>query len=236
MNMQITNEDMTILEKMHNVVSKETRERLPLLRGIEKHRLLEATRKVDEVTNKIEVRNITELNHLVYAGAVVVMEMLGFNNRKSTGMEPWWKRRMEAQVKQLKKALGHINTLIERKNVKKKHKDGLERRYKLKQMGLPVKREETKKRIKAKNNKIKKYQSRINQYQQNLTFKNNQGKFYRELNSGGRNYETTDVPDKKEAQEFGESIWGERKEHRKDVKWLKNFNRYFEYKEEQEEV
>ena len=40
MNMQIMIEDMTILEKMRNVLSKETRERLPPLRGIEKHRLL----------------------------------------------------------------------------------------------------------------------------------------------------------------------------------------------------
>ena len=39
MNMQMMNEDMTILEKMHNVLSKERRERLPPLRGIEKHRL-----------------------------------------------------------------------------------------------------------------------------------------------------------------------------------------------------
>ena len=35
MNMQITNKDMTILEKMRNVLSKETRKRLPTLRGIE---------------------------------------------------------------------------------------------------------------------------------------------------------------------------------------------------------
>ena len=40
--------------------------------GIEKHRLLSATRKVDEVMNKIEVGNITELNDLVYAGVAVV--------------------------------------------------------------------------------------------------------------------------------------------------------------------
>ena len=66
-NMQITNEDMIILENM----------------------------------NKTEVGNITELHDLVYAEAVVVMEMLGVKDRKSTGMEPWWKRRMEAQVKQL---------------------------------------------------------------------------------------------------------------------------------------
>ena len=39
----------------------------------------------------------------------------------------------------------------------KKHKDGLERRHKMKQRGLPVTREEIKERIKANNNKIKRY-------------------------------------------------------------------------------
>ena len=71
---------MTILEKMHNVLSKETRERWPPLTGIEKYRLLEATRKADEVMNKIQVGNITKLNDLVYASAVVITEMLGAKN------------------------------------------------------------------------------------------------------------------------------------------------------------
>ena len=155
------------------------------------------------------------MNDLLYAGAVVVTKMLRVKKRKETGMEPWWKRGMKTQVKQLKKDLGHINTLIEKKNIK--NKDGLEKRYKLKRRRLPVTREEVQERIKAKNNKIKRYQSRINQYQQNRTFKNNQGKFYRELNSGGRNYGTAEVPDKKETQEFLENICGERKEHRKDA-------------------
>ena len=88
--------------------------------------------------------------------------MLEVKNRKSTGTEPWWKRRMEVQVKQLNKDLGHINTLTERKNIKKKHKDEMERRYKFKRRGLPVTREQFKEIIKAKNNKIKIYQSRIN--------------------------------------------------------------------------
>ena len=63
----------------------------------------------------------------------------------------------------------------------------------MKQRGLTATREEIKERIKAKNNKIKRYQSRINQYEQNHTFKNNQRKFYRALNSGGRNYEMTEI-------------------------------------------
>ena len=143
--MQITNEGMTTPEKMSNVLSKEARERL---RGIKKYTLLGASRKLDEVMNKVEVGNITELNDLVYAGPKVVTEMLGVKNTKSAGMEQWWKRRMEAQVKQLNKDLGHI---------KKNNKDGLERRYKMKQRELPVTREEIKGRIKAKNNKIKRH-------------------------------------------------------------------------------
>ena len=55
------------------------------------------------------------------------------------------KKKIEAQVKQLNKDLRHINTLIERKNIKKKHKHGQERRYKLKRRGLPVTREELRK-------------------------------------------------------------------------------------------
>ena len=81
---------------------------------------------------KIKVGNITKLNDLVYNDAVEVTEMSRVKNRKSTGMEPWWKRRMEAYVKYLNTDLRHINTLIERKNIKKKHNDGLEGRYKMK--------------------------------------------------------------------------------------------------------
>ena len=47
----------------------------------------------------------------------------------------------------------------------------------MKQRVLPVTREEINERIKVKNNKIKRYQSRINQYQQSSTSKNNQGTF-----------------------------------------------------------
>ena len=68
--------------------------------------------------------------------------MLGIKNRKGTGMEPWWKRRIES-VKQLHRELGHINnTLIERKHIKEKDKDALEGKYQMKQRGLPVTRQE----------------------------------------------------------------------------------------------
>ena len=49
---------------------------------------MKVSKSVDEVMNKIEVGNITKLNDLVNAGAVVVTKMLGVKNRKSTRMKP----------------------------------------------------------------------------------------------------------------------------------------------------
>ena len=63
---------------------------------------MEGTRKIDEVMNKIEVGNITKLNDLAYAGAVVVTEMLGVKNRKSTGMEPLMEKENGSTSKTIK--------------------------------------------------------------------------------------------------------------------------------------
>ena len=73
-------------------------------------------------------------------------------------------------------------------------------------------REGIKERIKAKKNKIRRNQSRINQYQQNRIFKNNQGKFYRKLNSGGRNYERTKFLTRKRHKNFG-GVSGEKEKN-----------------------
>ena len=144
----------------------------------------------------------------------MVTVMLVVRNRKSMEMERWWKRWMEAQVKQLNKDLGHINTLIERKIIKKKRKDGLERRYKMKWRGFPVTREEIKENFKAKNNKIKRYQSRINQHQQNRTFKNNQWKFYRELKQWRKELWNNKFLTRKRHKNFGR-VSGEKENTRK---------------------
>ena len=114
------------------------------------------------------------------------------------------------------KDLGHINTLVEGKNIKKKRKDGLKRRYKMKRRGLPVTRKEIKENFKAKNKKIKRYQSGINQHQQNRTFKNNQWKFYRELKQWRKELWMTSS-----WQEIGTRILGECPGRKKRPDWCR---------------
>ena len=74
---------------------------------------------VDNVIGKIQTRNITETNKLIYAGAFVVSDMVDMMKPKTEKKEPWWKQKLEGQVKQMQKDLGLINKLIEKKTMKK---------------------------------------------------------------------------------------------------------------------
>ena len=83
----------------------------------------------------------------------------------------------------LNKDLSRVNMLIERRKVKKKHEDLLQKRYNIKQKGLQTTKEIISQRIKAKVAKIKRYNQRISQFQQNRLFSNNEGRFYQQLNN-----------------------------------------------------
>ena len=86
----------------------------------------------------------------------MVTDLVGVKRgNRQTRKEPWWKRRLENQVKILNKDLGRVNALIQQKTIKKKHKDTLQRRYKIQQKGLGLVKEEIKQRIVAKTGKIK---------------------------------------------------------------------------------
>ena len=58
----------------------------------------------------------------------------------------------------------------------------LQRRYWLKEKGLITVSEELRQRITAKSSKVSRYKARVEQFRQNNLFKNNQGRFYDELN------------------------------------------------------
>ena len=44
------------------------------------------------------------------------------NKTESEKKQPWWKRRLESQVKELNKDLGRLNAMLEGKKMKKKPK------------------------------------------------------------------------------------------------------------------
>ena len=211
-------EEKLLMEKLKEFGGQQ-RERLPTLKGVDSKKLKEAVNKVNAVLGKVQVKDITHVNDLIYGGAALVTEVVGMRRKRKENKEPWWRRRLEDQVRQLNKDLGRINNLIEQKKIKKKYQDSLQRKYKMKQKSPRTAREEIKQRIAAKTGKIKRYQQRIHQFQQNRLFINNEGRFYQNLNAENE-HQDSEAPDANDAKNFWSNIWRQEAHHNKEAEWF----------------
>ena len=83
--------------------------------------------------------------------------------------EPIWKIRILTDISRLRKDLSRIEAwFVERwKNDKKKEKDWLDQKKRLRRKGFTLTMEELKQRITTKATKVKRYDKRINQFQDN---------------------------------------------------------------------
>ena len=86
------------------------------------------------------------------------------------------------------------------KNDSAKLKCELKKKYKIKAKGFNTAIEDLKQHISAKALKLKRYKSRVEQYQQNRTFKNNQKALYEELD--GKMRQEQAMPDVEESIKF----------------------------------
>ena len=123
-----------------------------------------------------------------------------------------------------------MDNLLEKRNIMKKHKDRLERKYNIRRKRINIIREEMKQQIKAVGGKIKWFISQINQYQQNQMFVKNQGRFLQQLNNKEENHQC-ETPNSVEAKTFWRGTWSERKGHHKGAKWLKGVKKELEQDE-----
>ena len=77
--------------------------------------------------------------------------------------------------------------------------------------------EELKQRITAKANKVKQYDNRIKQFQDNRNFETNQGRFFKNLEG---KEERTKPLNPEDATAFWKRIWSIKVEHKRDAEWI----------------
>ena len=77
--------------------------------------------------------------------------------------------------------------------------------------------EELKPRITAKATKIKRYDNRIKQFQDNRNFQTNQGRFFKNLKG---KEERTKPPNAEDATAVWKGIWSTKVEHKWDAEWI----------------
>ena len=115
------------------------------------------TAKVNRVIELIETKNITQTNNLIKAAGVWVADQLGLKKYKGGKKKyPWWKRRIEEDIKQLKKDINILERVKKgqigaRKEGKAKLVGG---KYGVKRKSLTAVIEELKQRILAKAAKL----------------------------------------------------------------------------------
>ena len=139
--------------------------------------------------------------------------------------EPRWKRRIEGDIKKLRQDVNLLTRDLKGKlgSKKKQKMKELYEKYRVKRKGLKTVIEELKQSMLAKNAKVKRYVQRIEQFRQNRIFDLNQKKIYAELNRN--EIRSNDVPNAEECTKFWGDIWGVRKEHNREAKWLKDLKR-----------
>ena len=100
-------------------------------------------------------------------------------NRK----EPFWKRRIGKDFAILRNDLNRINDWFKRRSKKRnaKLKCELKKKCKIKVKSFNMSTEELKQHIPAKTLKLKRCNSRVKQYRQSRTFKNNKNVLYGDL-------------------------------------------------------
>ena len=223
----IDEETHHIIDKLNDIITSNRNADGISFKKIDMKILKQTIAKVNRVIELIETKNITQTNNLIKAAGVWVADQLGLKKYEGgKKKDPWWKRRIEGDIKHLKKDI----TILER--VKKDQvgarKEGkakmIVEKYRVKRKGLAPVIEELKQRILAKAAKIARYEQRVRQYRINRLFKVDQKRVYNEFN-GQMGSNKGDIPNTEESRKFWSGIWSVKKEHNKKADWLSDLKK-----------
>jgi hypothetical protein len=199
----------------------------------DQRKLNEEVERMNKLVERVMTSSISMTNELIRAVGILVAENLGLKEQggNTTRKEPWWKRRIEGNIRKLS---GHISMMDRMKRGELKRMGVirmLERKYWIKRKGLSIVLEELKQRVIAKRAKLKRYEQRVRQYQQNKLFKIDQKKVYQELNGIFERGEKI-VPDASESVAFWGEIWSKEKNHNMEAGWLKDMKLKVNYEKQ----
>ena len=167
---QMSEDQLVIWKKLNEIRQRQDQDKVPALKGIAKRRIREEPQVVKEVAAQIQTKDISETDRLLYATAVVVTERIGIKpDKKKASREPWWKKRLQGQVDQMRKDLSRPEQTCRNECSRPRIRNQLWRKYEIETKGVRLVTEELKQRISAKALKINRLQ-----YQQNRLFQVNQ--------------------------------------------------------------
>ena len=218
------------------IIKQKERVGLPSLKSCDRTKLKAEVGKVNEAVKRIQTRNITELNSLMYAAAYVTTDRMGMiKGRKGRRTEePFWKRRIKRNIETWRKDLSKIEEVRKgNMRLKQRERERLNRKYQLEERGTLYASGMLKQKIKAGGVKVKRYDDRCQQFKQNQLFNTNQKLFYETLDDK-KPGETVLPPT--ETTSFWNNIWSEEVGYNESASWLEDIEVAFSTTEVQEDI
>ena len=108
--------------------------------------------KVNKAIKYFQTTNVTDTNNLLKAVSMYVAEKLGVKTTRNDGRskEPWWRRRIERDIKKLRRDIGVLERKRKGELRSRKRYSVLEKKYRIKTKGIGTVIEELKQRVLAK--------------------------------------------------------------------------------------
>ena len=108
--------------------------------------------KVNKAIKYFQTKNVRDTNNLLKAVSTYVAEKLGVKTTRSDGRskEPWWKRRIERDIKKLRRNIGVLEGKRKDELRPRERYSVLERKYRIKTKGFGIVIEVLKQRVLAK--------------------------------------------------------------------------------------
>lgn len=213
----------------YNGTTPEMRPRIPKLKTNRN-----TNRTITLINNTIaekinNAHNLLDLHTIIYVGAMTAIEINKKNSQNpnkvnSTPIEsqPPWERRLIKRIEELRKHIGQIeqamsNTASEK--LKRKAKK-LTNKYKNENNNTNQEiLDLLKQQLAARAKRLRRFKESRQRRQDNHQFKDNEGRFYRQLKATTNNNED-EQPDKDDTKSYWKNIWAVPKQHRKKAKWI----------------
>ena len=234
---ELSVEEKGLIDRLIQIVEDERNKTVKSFsyRSANQKKLSDEIVRMNRILEVLTMPSISVTNEVIRGVSMLVAENLGL--RENVGgrrkeVEPWWKRRIKGDIKKIS---DHVSILDRKRRGELRKKQVyrlLVRKYKIDRKGLDVVLEELKQRVGAMRAKLKRYEARVKQYQQNRLFVMNQRKVYQELNGVEQN--KTIVPDASESRKFWEGIWRKEKVHNREAVWLGEMKGEVNYEQQRE--
>ena len=128
------------------------------LRYEDKKKVRENKKNLNDVLDKIKTENLNGSNLLVLAAANVVADLVGRKEKRAgKKQEPFWKRRMKKQIKDIESNITRLEQWRANKLESTYWKKRFEEKYFVKNKGISTVIEELKQRVKVIRAKVRKY-------------------------------------------------------------------------------